>query len=135
NPGASRPSDAVFYPHALEKSLTYIPRVMDNDGKLATMGYTLSIPDVADIRDFCLVFPELLASLRVELRVFRPTDALIDIPVQSNLEFLRYLRDVSSDKAQEEDWSTSVSAVESFHMIKLGNNIKLLAFDRVVNRP
>ncbi len=115
--------------------LTYVPQVMDNDGKLAAKGYTLSIPDVADIREFSLAFPELLASLRLERRGFRPTDALIDIPVQSSLEFLRHLRVLSSEKAKGEDWSACVSAVESFHMIKQGNNIKLLAFDRVANRP
>jgi CRISPR-associated protein Cmx8 len=108
---------------------------MDNDGKLAAKGYTLSIPDVADIREFSLAFPELLASLRLERRGFRPADALIDIPVQSSLEFLRHLRVLSSEKAKGEDWSACVSAVESFHMIKQGNNIKLLAFDRVANRP
>jgi len=36
--------------------LTYVPQVMDNDGKLAAKGYTLSIPDVADIREFSLAF-------------------------------------------------------------------------------
>ncbi|HKM53520.1 MAG TPA: type I-MYXAN CRISPR-associated protein Cmx8, partial [Isosphaeraceae bacterium] len=59
--------------------LTYVPQVIDNDGKPAAKGYTLSIPDVADIWEFSLAFPELLASLRLERRGFRPTDALIDI--------------------------------------------------------
>ncbi len=45
------------------------------------------------------------------------------------------MRDLAGDKANEEGWNSCVSAVESFHMIKLGNNIKLLALDRVVNRP
>ncbi|MGO9599273.1 MAG: type I-MYXAN CRISPR-associated protein Cmx8 [Isosphaeraceae bacterium] len=66
--------------------LTYVPQVMDNDGNLAAKGYALTLPDIADLREFSSAFPELLASLCVERRGFRPADALIDIPVQSNPE-------------------------------------------------
>ena len=32
-------------------------------------------------------------------------------------------------------WGACVRAVESYHMLKLGNNVKLLAFSRVADRP
>jgi CRISPR-associated protein Cmx8 len=115
--------------------LTYVPQVVDNDGKLEAKGYVLAIPDVADLKEFSSAFPELLATLSTERRGFRPAEALIDVPVQSTLEFLRHLRNLSAEKASRELWSVSVGAVESYQMLKAGNNIKLLAFDRVVNRP
>ena len=111
--------------------LTYVPQFVDNDGLLTQKGYVLAMPDVAELREFCSAFPQLIAELSNEKRGIRPAESLIDIPVQSSLEFLRHLRSVAADKAGREQWSTSVRAIESYHMLKTGNNIKLLAFDRV----
>ncbi len=115
--------------------MTYVPQTVDNEGKRTAKGYVLAIPDVANLRDFLEAFPELLHGLEPHKRGRRPSQALIDVAAQSTLEFLRGLRDLGQSKAGCESWRYSVSAVESFHMLKLGNNIKLLAFDRVVNRP
>jgi hypothetical protein len=40
---------------------------------------------------------------------------------------------LAADRAATE-WGRSVRAVESYHMFKLGNNVKLLSFSRVANR-
>jgi hypothetical protein len=45
------------------------------------------------------------------------------------------LRELSAAKAHSVGWGASVRAVESFHVLKQGNNIKLLTFTRVSNRP
>ena len=45
------------------------------------------------------------------------------------------MRSLAAEKAAEQAWSYSIRAVESFHMVKLGNNIKILSFARVANRP
>jgi CRISPR-associated protein Cmx8 len=115
--------------------LTFVPQILKRDGKPEAKGYALCIPDVADLESFVDCFPEMLATLSSQKSGFRPADSLIDIPVQSNLEFLRYLNDIASGKAERKSWNDSVSAIESFHMIKLGNNIKLLGHAMVANRP
>ena len=46
--------------------LTYVPQVVDNEGNPKSKGYVLAIPDLADLKEFCLAFPELLAALRTE---------------------------------------------------------------------
>ncbi|MEI7923603.1 MAG: type I-MYXAN CRISPR-associated protein Cmx8 [Planctomycetota bacterium] len=115
--------------------LTFVPQVLKRDGKPEAKGYSLCIPDVSDLEAFVDCFPEMLATLSSRKSGFRPTDSLIEIPVQSNLEFLRYLKTLASGKAERKGWSEAVSAIESFHMIKIGNNIKLLGHAMVANRP
>jgi CRISPR-associated protein Cmx8 len=117
-------------------TLSFVPQFLDIDGQYQHRGFVLAIPDVCDLRGFCEVFPLILHDdLGREKRGFRPADALIDIPAQANLEFLRHLKSLAASKAGGEQWSGSVRAVESFHMQKTGNTIKLLAFERVANRP
>jgi len=116
--------------------LPFVPQFIDNDGQYESRGFVLAIPDVSDLKAFCEIFPLILHDdLRRERRGIRPADALIDIPVQANLEFLRHLRSLASSRAGAEQWSGSVRAIESFHMQKTGNTIKLLSFERVADRP
>jgi hypothetical protein len=44
------------------------------------------------------------------------------------------LQSLAREKAAGE-WGSCVRAVETYHMFKLGNNVKLLSFSRVVDRP
>lgn len=44
------------------------------------------------------------------------------------------IRSLAQEKAAGE-WGSCVRAVETYHMLKLGNNVKLLSFSRVVDRP
>jgi CRISPR-associated protein Cmx8 len=116
--------------------LTFVPQFVDNDGQYESRGFVLAVPDVSDLVGFLDVFPMILHDdLGRARRGYRPADALIDIPAQANLEFLRHLRSLAASKAKHEQWSASVRAVESFHMLKSGNAIKLLAFERIANRP
>jgi CRISPR-associated protein Cmx8 len=114
--------------------MTYVPQTINHDGKRQSAGYVLAVPDVSHLPDFLASFRWVLHGLDSTTRGYRPARALIDVPAQSALEFLRWLSNLAQSKAGREDWMYSVSAIESFHMTKLGNNIKLLAFDRVANR-
>lgn len=115
--------------------MTFVPQMIKRDSKIESVGFVLCIPDVANLEDFCDAYPDMLHELNDSLKGRRPAEALIDIPVQSNLEFLRYLKTLASAKSERKSWATSVSMIESFHMLKLGNNIKLMGHDTVSNDP
>lgn len=145
----------TFVPQAVNKK----------DAKIERLGYVLTIPDVSDLCEFRQAFPEILGGLTAEKPDRTPAAARVDLPAQANLEVLRKLRGdenqqrseksahravrrnggtaiireniqtVASGKALRKDWTGSVRAVESYHMIKMGNNIKMLSFSRVGDRP
>ncbi len=146
--------------------LTYVPQaVSKKDAKVERVGYVLTIPDVADLREFREAFPEILGSLDAEHPDRTPDAARIDLPAQANLEVLRKLRGresestaekaarrnlrragarpadlgtvqtLATDKALNEGWTGSVRAIESYHLQKAGNIIKMLSFARVAARP
>ena len=139
--------------------------VNKKDAKRERKGYVLTIPDVSDLGEFRRAFPEILGSLTAKPSEYTPAAARIDLPAQANLEVLRKLRGggdpntleksairalrrdegtreirgsvqaLATEKALREDWSGSIRAVESYHMLKNGNNIKMVSFTRVGNRP
>ncbi len=139
--------------------------VNKKDAKVERKGYVLTIPDVADLLKFRRAFPEILGSLTAKDPKRTPNAARIDLPAQANLEVLRKLKGgessvplkkraeravrgdtgkgafrgsvqaLATGKALREDWSASVRAIESYHMLKLGNNVKMLSFARVSDRP
>ena len=142
---------------------TFTPQVIaKKDGKTKRVGYVLTIPDVADLVTFRIAFPRLLGNLKADPQGF-PEGSRIDVPEQANLQVLTSLKgDPATASAQLNDakraihrgpagtaklakaaspalalesLGTCVRAVESFHMFKLGNNIKMLAFNRVAERP
>jgi len=157
--------------------LTFVPQVVSKkDAKVERMGYVLAIPDVADLREFRDLFPEILGGLKADQARRIPTAAKVDLPDQAGLEVLKRLKEgvkegrtqankigaseragsfekrlpsrgagdradrlgavqsLASSRASS-GWGTCVRAVESYHMFKLGNNVKLLSFSRVADRP
>ena len=155
--------------------LTFAPQVVNKkDAKVERVGYVLAVPDVADLREFRELFPEILQSLRGAEPGRTPAEARIDLPDQAGLEVLRRLKDCGKaekdagtggareqaerfeqqltrrDRRDHVDrsgmirelanakaasgWNDCIRAVESYHMLKLGNNVKLLSFSRVTGR-
>jgi CRISPR-associated protein Cmx8 len=145
--------------------LPFLPRVVNKkEGKIERYGYVLTIPDVDDLREFRREYPKVLGSLGTELFRGLPATAQIDLPDQANLEMLRQLNQVgrqettakaagratrrgrvagatrhmqalATDRAVAEFGSGGVRAIESYHMVKQGNNVKLISFARVADRP
>ena len=139
--------------------------VNKKDGKTERYGYVLAIPDVSDLKAFRKEFPRLLGSLRGDPSMRLPAAANVDLPEQANLEVLRRLKGqdgedrhtrsavravgrtrqtsgarggiqaLAADRALAEGGCASVGALEPYHLVKLGNNIKLVAFARVTDRP
>ena len=113
-----------FWPHT---ALIFVPQRINNDGESEFVGYCLAIPEVADLELFCEDYPKLLHDLSQEVRGFRPTEAVIDLPAQAALEFMEHLARLTAFKAEKKRTGDSVSSVEYLHLVKIGNNVKSLA--------
>ena len=118
-------------------TLIYVPQRIDHDGKTEPVGYTLAVPEVADLPAFCEVHPEMLAALRPEVRGFLPAKAAIDIPAQGALAFMESLAGVAERMARTSAKRNldGVEAVEYLHVAKLGNNVKTFGTGRVAPDP
>lgn len=118
--------------------LIFVPQVIDNDGTSEFVGYSLAIPEVSDLENFCEDYPSLLARLPTEPRGYRPQAALIDLPAQSALEFFSHLGqlvDFQTQQGTTRRIATSVSSVEYLHLVKVGNNVKSQTAGRIDPNP
>jgi len=127
--------------------LTYVPQHVKRDStkrdpaqayRLEPHGFVLALPDVADLREFTETFPEVIGTLDQSPRNTRhgqrPAAALIDVPFQAGLEFLRCLRNLATTKADRELQCSFVTAIESYHMLGELKKTSLLCLDRTLNR-
>ena len=111
--------------------LVFVPQQIDKDGKGEFVGYSLAIPEVSDLKRFCRDFPRLLQNLAPEKRGYRPAAAIIDIPDQAGLEFMRHLHAISSQETQTTSIRRSVHSMEFIHLVKAGNNVKTMASGQI----
>ena len=92
--------------------------------------FVLVIPEPSDLKSFVEEAKDLLKSLETEVSGYRPKAALIDIPAEGGLEYLRHL--TRERVATKEGIKYSLSAVEIFHLEKQGNNIRTPAAERIL---
>jgi CRISPR-associated protein Cmx8 len=121
-----------FWPLATQ---VFVPEAIDREGTRDFKGYVLAVPEVSDLQEFCDLYPQILGGLDPQMRGFRPKAAIVDLPIEGGLEFLRHLFLLSQQKAGATRLKYSLSAVELFYLDKQGNNIKTLATERIVYRP
>ena len=115
--------------------LIYVPQQIDNDGERNFMGYTLAIPEVADLEDFCDDYPRLLRDLPRDAQGYRPAAAVIDIPAESALQFMDYLAILTRHSVNKTRLRSAVNSVEFLHLVKAGNNVKSMASGRLAPDP
>jgi CRISPR-associated protein Cmx8 len=115
--------------------LIFVPQQIGMDGDREFVGFVLAIPEVADLENFLLDYPQMLTQLSKEARGYRPAEAVIDLPAQGALAFLEHLARLSSQKALAGTIRYSVASVEFLHLDKIGNNVKSMAAGRVAPRP
>jgi CRISPR-associated protein Cmx8 len=120
-----------FWPLAV---LVFVPQRIDSDGKGEFAGYTLAIPEVANVELFCDDYIELLHGLGTEIRGFRPAEAIIDLPDQAALAFIANLTRLASHRTRRKVIHDSISNVEFVNLVKVGNNVKFTAAGRVAPR-
>jgi CRISPR-associated protein Cmx8 len=113
----------------------YVPETIDRDGRTQFVGHVLAVPDVSDPLDFAAEFPSTLAQLGHELAGYRPREAVISVPQEGALEYLVHLAHFARAKAQQTEISYSVTGVEVYQIERRGNNIHVLAAERVEAAP
>jgi CRISPR-associated protein Cmx8 len=127
-----------FWPLTVQ---VFRPQVIERDKNrnlkgyvLNPKGYAIAVPEVSNLEEFCDIFPRVLASLDVQRQGYLPRAALIDLPAEGGLEFLRHLMLIVQQKAGHDELKCSLSAVELFHLHKPRHDIKLLAADKIIPR-
>jgi CRISPR-associated protein Cmx8 len=73
--------------------------------------------------------------LTPELAGYRPRAAVISLPQEGGLEYLRHLTRLAKAKAQKGDLPHNVTGVDIYHLAKQGNNIHMLGADRLSLTP
>jgi CRISPR-associated protein Cmx8 len=109
----------------------YVPAIINNEGERNFVGYALAVPDVANLAVFCDEFPVVLKGRGTEISGYRPRDSVIDLAVESALDFMRRLRERLTLRTGEERTADLVLGVDVFHVKKQGNNIRILGSARL----
>jgi CRISPR-associated protein Cmx8 len=109
----------------------FVPRQISADGNTNSEGFTVAVPEVSNLAQFCQDYPKSLAVLGTETVGYRPLESLIDIPDQSALEFLDSLLEIAGSRGSDDMISDSALSIEYFHMVKNGKNVKVAATGRI----
>lgn len=106
-------------------------KVSDGHPTEEIAGYVLAVPDVADVWAFAEEFPDTIGQLDEQTAGYRPRDAVLSIPQEGALEYLRHLSTLARARAGQGNLQYSVTGVEVYLMVKRGRNIMLLSTGRV----
>ncbi|RCJ25820.1 type I-MYXAN CRISPR-associated protein Cmx8 [Nostoc sp. ATCC 43529] len=109
----------------------YCPAVLDKDGNREPTGYALAIPDVANLKKFCRVFPKVLRERDLKRWRYLPREAVIDLPEEGALNLLLLLRDRIARETGDRELHRLILGVELIHAEKVGNNIKIRSISTV----
>lgn len=114
-------------------ALLFVPQEIERDGatNLPPSSFTVAVPDVSDLKEFVTDYPRWLADRSPEPRGYRPAQAVIDLPAEGALAFLEDLAVLTKLNVEEGELRFSIGAVEYLHLVKEGNNVKLMAAGRV----
>jgi len=110
-------------------TLIFAPRSIDRDGKTESDGYALAIPEPADLCALTEETQRLLRSLDPAPAGFRPRDSRIDLPAEGGLEYLYHL---ARARVKRSALAETLAAVEVYQIKKRGNNIPVLAAERIL---
>lgn len=109
----------------------YCPAILDKDGHREVAGYALAIPDVANLRNFCRVFPQVLEARKSDKWGYLPREAVIDLPKEGALDLLLLLQKRLALETGDQQLRRMVLGVEVIHAEKVGNNVKIRSVSQV----
>jgi len=110
-------------------SSVFAPRIIDtHKGLLKEHGFLLAIPEVADLKRFVRRMQDYWRDLDPAPAGIRPRDALIDLPAEGGLEFLYQL---ARHRVEQSELESLLVAVELYHLLRPGDDVKLLACGRI----
>ncbi len=96
-------------------------------------GFVLAVPDVSNVEEFIEEFPGVIDDLSDELARdgYRPRDAILALPQEGALEYVYHLHRLAQAQAARSELRYSITGVETFQLMKRGNNVPILAVGRV----
>jgi CRISPR-associated protein Cmx8 len=118
----------------------YVPATLIYDrkkkeGKPKDIGYAITIPDVANLEDFCDELPKVLQRDRsIETHNYfrrRPSESIIDLAAESALDLMSKLNQRLAVEAGNQSVSDLLLGVDVVHLEKQGNNIRLWGSARI----
>jgi CRISPR-associated protein Cmx8 len=115
----------------------YVPATLAYDSKTKQIkskfvGYALTIPDVANLEDFCDELPSVLQNNRgVEMAGYRPRESVIDLAAEGALDLMNKLNQRLATEAGNQSVSDLLLGVDVVHLEKQGNNIRLWGTARI----
>ncbi len=121
-------------------SQIYVPQIFKIDRgkeskeigeKREFVGYSIAIPDVANLKRFCDKFLKLLSERGIEKSGYRPRDAVVDLAVESALDMMTRLSDRLIAKTGEQSTASTILGVDVIHTEKQGNNVRVLSSTRI----
>lgn len=123
-----------FWPFVAQ---VYVPAKLSYDSKTKQaktefVGYALTVPDVANLIDFCDELPWVLQNSRgVETAGYRPRESVIDLAAEGALDLMNKLHQRLSVTVGNQSVSDLLLGVDVVHLEKQGNNIRLWGALRV----
>jgi CRISPR-associated protein Cmx8 len=114
---------------------TYVPAVLQRDGKREFVGYALAMPDIAILSDFVVVWEQVARGRGCEPLGYRPRDAVIDLAAEAGLDVVRRSNELVASRQGASATRAWLSAVDVFHVEKEGNNVRMRGIGRVVPQP
>ena len=130
-PFLDRVEDQILLHFWVLTTRIFVPQVLDEDGKSEFVGYTLAIPEVADLGQFNHAYKGWLLQLGSERAGYRPRGAVVALPEQGPLELLDHLDRLVVEQTLESRPADYLASVEFFHMVVAGNNVKLRSHGRI----
>lgn len=117
----------------------YVPLTWNYDRKTKRespkdVGYSLVIPDVANLEVFCEEIPFIFKSRQNDLFGYRPKASVVDIAAEGALDLLDKINQRLATKVNR-DIQDLVLGVDVVHLEKQGNNIRLWATNRIDPNP
>lgn len=109
----------------------YIPYTYDRDGKSERKGYAIVVPEPSNLFDFIETTLRFFGSLDPVAYGIYPKKSVISVPSEGGLE---YLSNIVKQDFSSSDLKHSISAVEIYHLEKVGNNIKIHSTERIIPR-
>jgi len=115
----------------------YVPArlIYDNKAKQTKTefaGYALTIPDVANLKDFCDELPSVLQNNRgVAMAGYRPRESVIDLAAEGALDLMNKLNQRLAAESGNQSVSDLLLGVDVVHLEKQGNNIRLWGTARI----
>jgi CRISPR-associated protein Cmx8 len=112
----------------------YVPALINNKDELKLVGYSIAIPDIADLDRFCDEFPYLMRNRShtpYRRRPFRPHDCIVDLVVEGALDTFRQFRERMKVITGNPGINDLLLGIDVVHLDKQGNNIRLLNSTRL----